>query len=235
MNGSILHLDVSQIGALLDLDPRDSRVLLAILALAPEGTYEGGERRLANRAGIATLADLRNSLERLARTPGPGGNPWLRWESAKADGVILVVQAGSLLVRHPGAAQLPRPPKPGAPARVAPARDLAGVIAARRETLAARGLGESTEAWLAHLASLEKDGRLQVRVELLQLETLAEIEARYGADAVREAVAAGLANLTRHDGRADHYLRAVARRAAAGPASTARRSSRGAKSDEVKF
>jgi hypothetical protein len=109
------------------------------------------------------------------------------------------------------------------------------VIAARRETLAARGLGESADAWLAHLASLEKDGKLPVRVELLQLETLAEIEARYGADAVREAVAAGLANLTRQDGRADHYLRAVARRAAAGPSTTARRSSRGAKSDEVKF
>ena len=234
MNGSILHLDVSQIGALLDLDPRDARVLLSVLALAPEGSYEGGERRLANRAGIAALADLRNSLERLARTPGPGGTPWLRREPSKGDGLVLVVQAGSLLVRHPGAMQLPRPKS--APAeRSAPAKNLASVIAARRETLAGRGLDETADAWLAHLASLEKDGKLPVRVELLQLETLAEIEVRYGADAVREAVAAGLANLARQNGRADHYLRAVARRAAAGPSSTARRSSRGAKSDEVKF
>ena len=214
-----LHLDPDGMAELLALPVAELRVLLALISLAPDGELTGMERKLAARASLSGVAELREVLAHLAARTNSAGQPWLSRDLVRGEVRLRLSLPDSIAVRHPvmrartGSSE-ETPAHRGAPARSEGNIRDSAVAAVRAID---PGLGEMAEAWIAHLASLDPSGTLPLATEVRNWVTIERLISTEGADAVAAALLAGMKNVHNLDRQPERYLVAAARGASAAP------------------
>lgn len=212
----IVHLDPTRLTDLLALPNPELRVLLAAVSLAKRAVLIDREKELARRAGM-TQREATATLERLAALPGPTGAPWIRVDVVKGLRRIDLAGMNGLLVRHVPTkeASLPTARTSSAPARVTPLRSVTELLDAAAEHVRAidRGLADLADLHVAHLATLEEDGKLPLEIACLQYDTVRELATSAGIEATISALAAAVGGVKGNPRTAHRYLRSVAARA----------------------
>lgn len=215
----ILHLDPNGLPAMLALPDRELRVFLAILALAPDGELLANEGRLAKRAGLSGTRELHEVLDAMATGAATKGRPMVARDTVRKQPRVRIIGPKELIVRHVqrAGAKATETVKAAPVTKPTVGTDALTLdLARRKETVRTehgKNLADLAEAWVAHLASLAPEGRLPGPVAILQWDAVAELAARYGAEAALTALRAGLVGVKDLGKRPDQYLRSVARSA----------------------
>ncbi len=216
--GVRIHLDPGGMLDLVALPPDELRVLLVILALAPDGELLGAERRLARLAGLSGPRELRLVLARLAARRGPDDRAWLGRDLLRGVVRIQLRLPERMAVCHPLGGI--RPDAAAASARrVAPARSEADIRDAAAAAVRAVHplVADLADAWVAKLASLDPTGSLPISIEVRSRITIERLLADCGPEAVEVALLSGLRNVRTLERGPERYLEAAARGAAATP------------------
>jgi hypothetical protein len=212
----IFHLDPLALPDLIErTDANGLRVIIALLSLAPSGELTGAERRLANRAGLASVADLRATLATLAATDGRTGGPLLVTSKVKNESLIAIGPGlAGFVVNHPTIRDRSAAKTTGSDVRApapAPLADLRDALVAGLRSEGGDAIADLAAAFLAHLATLESDGLLALNLQVATLETIRSCLASFGPESVASALTTGL-RYQRNDpnSRPERYIAAVA-------------------------
>lgn len=229
---TLVHLNSPGARRLLGLPLAQMRVILAILALAPDGQYRGSERVLAAVAGLrptellTVLADLaiaESPLLSLKSGPPPHATKGARAKTPAGGtrrlGPILQVDLNTdhaIFIAHATGPGTPdRPASPARPPIETPV--MAPTVRPRpsliRENAALEAVvkteypevAELVRGWLAHLAELP-GGPLSGSLEFLQWSTVARLLAEYGPELVRTALESALIHVQERHDHPERYL-----------------------------